>query len=241
MYQKSLNWNTYSHEQQYSIEMAKSDFGLVTQWNNRITIWHETLRVKLEKNALSGAGGLVMYSKIPDGSEYELEFDVQFDSQFDWCRGGKVGFGFGIGNGNVGCNLPLDGSGGSFRLMWYNNPETNRVYLYPYLYHEGMVGPCGSHFNISYPTTGSIEKGKWYKIYMYIKSNTNSNTDGIVKMKINDETVIDQSFRWTTNHNKRLINRLSFHVFRGGKTEEWKSSTDNYIYFDNFIIRQINK
>jgi hypothetical protein len=45
---------------------------------------------------------------------------------------------------------------------------------------------------------------------MYIKSNTGSNTDGHVQIKINDETMIDQDMRWTTNDSKRFINRMSF-------------------------------
>jgi hypothetical protein len=108
--------------------MAKSDFGSVSGWNNnRAMISDGTLRIKLEKNALSGAGGIISATKIPEGSAYELDFDVRFHSQFDWSRGGKVGFGFGIGNRNTGCNVPTDGAGGTLRLMWYNNASTKRV------------------------------------------------------------------------------------------------------------------
>jgi hypothetical protein len=58
----------------------------------------------------------------------------------------------------------------------------------------------------------SIQKGQWYKVHMYIKSNTGSNHDGHVQIKINDEVVIDQDMRWTTNDSKRFINNLSFHT-----------------------------
>lgn len=47
---------------------------------------------------------------------------------------------------------------------------------------------------------------------MYIKSNTGSNHDGHVQIKINDEVVMDQDMRWTTNDSKRFINNLSFHT-----------------------------
>jgi hypothetical protein len=105
--------------------MAKSDFGSVTGWNNnRAMISDGTLRITMEKNALSAAGGLISNTEIPDGRAYELDFDVRFHSRFEWSRGGKVGFGFGIGNGNTGCHLPIDGAGGSLRLMWYNDTST---------------------------------------------------------------------------------------------------------------------
>ncbi|CAF0785132.1 unnamed protein product [Adineta steineri] len=222
--------------------MARSDFGSVTGWvSSRAMTSGGRLRVTVEKNALSGAGGLISNTRIPDGTAYELGFDIQFHSQFDWSRGGKVGFGLGIGNGNTGCNLPTDGAGGTLRLMWYNNPSTNRVYFHPYIYHQGMPGPCGSNFGKSYPTSGSIEKGRTYKIHMYVKSNTGNNANGHVQLKIDGQAVIDQSIRWTTNDSRRFINNLSFHTFRGGKADEWKSGTDGYIYYDNLYVRQISK
>jgi hypothetical protein len=39
---------------------------------------------------------------ISDGSAYELDYDVRFHSQFDFSRGGKIGFGFLVGDGNTG-------------------------------------------------------------------------------------------------------------------------------------------
>jgi len=155
LYQKSINWDKYTHQQTYTGAMAKADFGSVTGWrDNRAMISDGTLRITIEKNALSDAGGLISNTKISEGSAYELDFDVRFHSQFDWSRGGKVGFGFGIGNGNTGCNVPTDGAGGSLRLMWYNNSNTKRVYFHPYIYHYGMPGPCGSNFGKSYPSSG---------------------------------------------------------------------------------------
>jgi hypothetical protein len=96
---------------------------------------------------------------------------------------------------------------------------------------------------------------------MYVKSNTGNNANGHVQIKINGETVIDQSIRWTTNDSKRLISNLSFHryislnisfpseiiclflfySFRGGSTDQWMSGTDGYIYYDNLFVRQISK
>ncbi|KAF5282779.1 hypothetical protein FQR65_LT02776 [Abscondita terminalis] len=222
--------------------MAKSDFGSVTGWkSSRATISNGALRITIEKDALSGAGGLISNTKIPDGSAYELYFDVQFDNEFDWSRGGKVGFGFGVGNGNTGCNVPLDGAGGSLRIMWYNNIKSKRVYFIPYVYYHGMPGPCGDNFGKTYPTSGSIEKNKWYNVYMYIRSNTNSNTDGHAQIKINGKTLLDRNMRWTTDESKRLVNYLFFHTFRGGKGNQWISGTDGYIYYDNLFVRQLSE
>jgi hypothetical protein len=230
MYQKTINWSKYADQQTYTAAMARADFGSVTGWvDSRAMTSNGTLRITIVKNALSGDGGLISNTKLPNGTAYELDFDVRFDRQFDWSRGGKVGFGFGIGNGNTGCNLPLDGAGGSLRLMWYNNTDAKRVYFYPYVYYYGMPGPCGSNFDKLYPSSGtsyshstiysyfdllsgSIQKDQWYRVYMYIKSNIGNNTNGHVQIKINNEVVIDQDMRWTTNDSKRFINNLSFHT-----------------------------
>ncbi|CAF3942821.1 unnamed protein product [Rotaria sordida] len=152
LYQKSINWDNRA-QGQYTDAMAKADFGSVSGWkNDRASISDGKLRITLRKNALGGESGIISNTRIPDGSAYELDFDVRFHSQFDWSRGGKVGFGFGIGNRNTGCNPPKDGAGGTLRLMWYN--DNKRVYFIPYVYYYGMPGQCGDKFGKSYPSTG---------------------------------------------------------------------------------------
>ena len=152
LYQKSFNWTNYV-DGQYTEAMAKDDFGSVSGWkNDRISISGGNLGITLRKDALSNDCGIISNTGIPEGSAYELDFDVRFHSEFDWSRGGKVGFGLGIGNRNTGCNLPTDGAGGTLRIMWYN--DNKRVYLIPYVYYYGMEGPCGDNFGKSYPSTG---------------------------------------------------------------------------------------
>ena len=117
LYQKSINWANRV-EGQYTEAMAKADLGSVSGWrNDRTFISGGKLCITLREDALSDEGGIISNTKIPEGSAYELDFDVRFDSQFDWSRGGKVGFGLGIGNRNTGCNPATDGAGGTQRLM----------------------------------------------------------------------------------------------------------------------------
>lgn len=236
---KSLNWDAYP-DQTYSNANAAADFGTITGWKEQRTIISgKTLRVKLEKNALSSAGGIVANINIDEGSEYEVEFKAKFHSQFDWSKGGKLGFGLRIGEGNTGCDKADDGNGGSARMMWYTSGNGD-VKLKPYLYYKDMPDECGSGFNTAYPSNGSIEKGIWYTIKIYVKSNTGTNTDGRVKFSVDGNTVLDRAIRWTTNDSKRLINKLSFATFRGGSTPDWQSDTDGYIYFDDLKWTKLN-
>ncbi|WP_316767018.1 polysaccharide lyase [Pedobacter frigiditerrae] len=239
-YPSNINTGFNHADGSYSYEEASGDFGgaTISGWNeSRAYISGNQARATLAPNSVSN--GLIAGFDLSDGSAYELTYDVRFHSQFDWSRGGKVGFGFLIGDENTGCDIATDGNGGSLRLMWYQN-DAGRVYFQPYVYHRDMAGPCGDTFGKTYPTSGSINKGQTYRVHMYVKSNTGSTKNGWVQVKIDNNTVLDQSIRWTTNDSKRLIKRLSFHNFRGGKdVAVWGSSQTSYIYFDNVVVNKI--
>jgi hypothetical protein len=235
----SVNWNNYP-DGVYTSSQAAADFGNISGWNDsRTWISGGTCRIKLLANALSGAGGVIGNIDISDGSAYELDYDVRFHSQFDFSRGGKIGFGFLVGDGNTGGDPGWDGNGGSLRMMWYQT-DAGRVFFQPYVYYRDQPGQYGNSFGKSYPSSGSLNKGQWYHVHMYIKSNTGSNTDGRAQIIIDGTTVLDQSIRWTTNDSKRLIRTLSFHTFRGGSQSYWQSSTDGYIYYDNLVVHKIS-
>ncbi|MVT06762.1 polysaccharide lyase [Chitinophaga tropicalis] len=235
----SLNWDGYV-DGTYSSSNAAGDFGNVSGWvDSRGWISNGNLRIKLLKNALSGAGGIVANVDISDGGAYEVDYDVRFHSQFDWSRGGKLGFGFSIGDGNTGGDPGWDGNGGSARLMWYQT-DAGRVFFQPYLYFKDQSGQYGETFGKSYPSTGSLNKGQWYHVHLYVKSNTGSNTDGHVQIVIDGTIVLDRDIRWTTNDSKRLIRGLTFHTFRGGSQDYWMSSGDHYIYYDNLKVNKIS-
>lgn len=238
-YNRTVNWNNRS-DGTYTSSEAASDLGNVSGWNeSRAYNSSGTCRIKLLQNALSSASGVIANIDISDGSEYETQFDVRYHSAFEWSRGGKVGFGFRIGDGNTGCDPGWDGNGGSLRVMWYTN-DAGRTYFRPYVYYRDQPESCGNSFGLTYPSTGSLERGKWYTIKLYAKSNTGSNTNGAVRVTINGTTVLNQSIRWTTNDSKRLIRTLSFHTFRGGSTSNWEAGTDGYIYYDNLSWTRIS-
>ncbi|MBS7565016.1 hypothetical protein KHS38_11430 [Mucilaginibacter sp. Bleaf8] len=249
----TVNWNNRANGATYTTAQAQADFGNVTGWNESRAYTTNGKdgsvgsRVTLLPNQLSGAGGLVANVDISDGSAYEMDYDIKFHSQFNWGRGGKVGFGFSVGEGNTGGDAAWDGNGGSLRLMWYSpNSNPDRVYFQPYLYYKDMNGGpssgnnYGDSFGRSYPSSGALVKGQWYHVHLYIKSNTGSNTDGHVQIVINGTVVLDQDIRWTTNDSQRLIRGLTFHTFRGGSQDYWKTSTTDYIYYDNLVVHKIS-
>jgi len=236
----NVDWNNFTTGTTYTTDQAVSSFGNVTGWNeSRTYISNGNARITLQPNALSGAGGVVANINITDGSAYEVDYDVRFHSQFDWSRGGKLGFGFSIGEGNTGGDPGWDGNGGSARIMWYQT-DAGRVFFQPYIYFKDQSGQYGETFGKSYPSSGSLNKGQTYHVHLYVKSNTASNTDGQVQLVIDGTVVLDRAIRWTTNDAQRLIKGLTFHTFRGGSQDYWESSTVGYIYYDNLKVHKIN-
>ncbi|HEY8970644.1 MAG TPA: hypothetical protein VIM64_16170, partial [Puia sp.] len=229
---RAINWDNRAHDG-YTLDEAVADFG------NILYGWQEekafnsagTFRIQLLKNSLSADCGMISKIAVAPGSEYELQFDVKFHSAFDWSRGGKIGFGFSIGDGFSGCNPAWSGDGGTARLMWYN--DNDAVYFQPYVYYKDQPETCGDTFGRKFPATGSLVRGHWYTVKLYVKSNTGSQNNGRIRMTIDNTVILDQSIRWTTNDNKRLINAIYFSTFRGGSQAYWQSDTDGYIYFDN--------
>jgi hypothetical protein len=230
-YSPSATWNSRPNGP-YTLAQATLDFkNVVTGWDqNRMQIIGGKLRTTLLANVVGPDGGLVSWIDIADGAEYQLQFDMMFDNNFDFSAGGKVGFGFLLGAGYTGGQPASDGNGGSARIMWYKSG--GRSSLKPYIYHKDQPGQYGDDFAKTYPATGSIAKGQWHTVKIYVKSNTGSNTDGRLQVSINGTTLLDKAMRWTTNDAKRLINRICFETFRGGADASWTSPTDGQIYFD---------
>ncbi|MEQ8472606.1 MAG: hypothetical protein RIC35_15550 [Marinoscillum sp.] len=222
----------------FSSSDASSAFGNISGWDAGSTyISSNTLRISLAANVVGTSGGMESRIDVSDGTEYWLEYKVRFHSAFDWSRGGKVGWGFQVGDGVTGCRASdaQSGKGGSMRAMWYSpNSSDSRVYFQPYLYHQGMTSNCGESFGATYPSSGALSRGTWYTIGFYMKSNTGSSYNGTAEMKVNGSTVLRRdNIKWASSDSKRKVKGLYYSVFRGGSQSYWGSSSVGYIYFDD--------
>lgn len=225
----------------YTKAMATADFGVPIEMNwQNADIISKQLRVRVPANSLSQ--GNIVNIDISDGTEYEMSFKVQFGEGFDWSRGGKVGFGFHIGNGYTGCNKADNGLGGTARLMWYhptgekNNKVTSGAHFRPYVYYKDMPDRCGNSFGRE---SKRLVTKTWYTVKIKVKSNTGSNTDGLVSYEVDGENLLTQNIRWTTNDSYRKVRYMTFHTFRGGSQEYWQSTTDGHIYYKDLVVKRI--
>jgi hypothetical protein len=220
----------------YSSSQAIADFGNISgTWKSENAYtYSNTARIRIPANSLSN--GNIVNIDVSDGTEYELTFKVRFGPNFQWSRGGKVGFGFAIGNGFTGCRPATDGTGGTARLMWYNpsndkyNGGSDSPYFRPYVYYKDQPSTCGNSFG---KQSSTLSKDRWYTVRIRVKSNLGTSTNGSVLYTIDGVTLLSTSIRWTTNDTYRRIKEITFHTFRGGSDTYWESSTDGLIYYND--------
>lgn len=216
-----------------------ADFGNVSGYSDAEKTRHaitnsETLSVKLLKDEIGQAGGTICDIEIENGTEYILSYKLKFEDGFEWTKGGKLP---GLGGGEVyagGQDVSV-GDGWSFRPVWhyYDGINNNQPFLSPYAYYVDQPGIYGDEFGERYTITDNA----WYNIWIHIKMNTGTNSDGKLHMKVNNSTVYyNSTFRWVTQNSGREIDELMWDIFRGGVGSDYIASDDYLIYFDTFVI-----
>ncbi|HET8829737.1 MAG TPA: hypothetical protein VFM79_10365 [Pelobium sp.] len=225
----------------YNLDDIKKDFfPVVTSWKTGYTsIVDKTLKVKVPAGSVSN--GFYPQFDVVDGTSYELTYDIKFVKDFDWRDGGKLGFGFGIGDVIAGGD-PTGGNGGSVRIMW-NKTSSGQVIFKPYLYYTNMGQKYGTNVvsTAFYPKNGvSLKDDTWYTVKMRVKSNTDFNANGTIQVKINGlEILNNDKINWGDNaggKTKGWVKTVMFQTFRGGQGPQWESSVENSIFYDNIKI-----
>ncbi len=222
----------------YWNSLANRDFGKLSGYSSaergRLSITGgKQLKCRMLKNKVFD-GGLGAQAPLQRSKEYTLEFMVKFPKGFDWRAGGKL---WGLGGGKVytGGRRASAGDGWSFRVMWHrwNSVNGGKPYLDPYVYYKDQPGTYGHGFNKRY----TIRDNTWYRVWLRAKMNTGSSHNGVIHMKVNNKTVLqNNSFRWVTQNSGREVDALILNAFRGGGSNAYKSSRDGEILFDNIRL-----
>lgn len=214
----------------------------------RCKIENNTFVVKLLAGLVGANGGLVSYSNVVDALNYEIKFDIKFSSGFKLIKGGKAGFGFGVGQvaaGGEGAKART-GVGGSYRLMWTNvDTQYGKFKFKPYAYYESMTGNYGGEASSTeYPSgAGEIKTGVWYTVYMQINMNTEGNANGKYIFDVWEtanktgtyQRVTRSNMKWASGTN-RIVTQLMCDTFRGGAVNDgYDADTDGWISYDNVV------
>lgn len=188
--------------------------------------------------------------KLDLDEEYEeayLSYRIKFKSGFDFVRGGKLP-GLAGGSSPSGSS-PADGfNGWTGRLMWRTDfegtsgsPEqlVSNAISYAKYTDSGFAGDGEQEDKLYWfgadDDLKPINSGQWYQITQRVKLNQPGVADGILQIWLDGELVHDQTdvlFRLTPD---LKIDQMYFSTFFGGGSS-WKTSKDETVYFDDFVI-----
>lgn len=229
----------------YTDEQAIIDFGNIyskTQ-TDRISIntsGHLVFHMPQGGVGTSGSGGQIL-SRLQVKEDYTLTYRVMFDpitGTYDWTEGGKLP-GVGGGKNYTGGGNATNGDGFSVRLMFKPGGH-----LIPYVYHAGMTGEYGDGFGPDMNTQALkdvvLYSSTWYAIKVYVKVNTGSNYDGILRIYVDDMATPKfekTNIKYVTNGSQ--VDMLHLTAFHGGSDPlRYGPSHDQRIKFDWLKIHQ---
>jgi len=231
---KTVNFNNWAPWTVYGATQVNTDFGnyKVLQGGDRLKIdTAGRLRFFLPKGSVgSSEGGGIIKTSIAAKDNYTFEYDITFDSNFPWSKGGKIP-GISGGAGYTGGDPAWPGDGFSVRMMWAAGGG-----IKPYVYHKNQPDVYGDVFGGNFAT---IQSGKKYHVKYYVKLNTGSNKDGVLKIYIYDVnnsnnlvgSFVKTNICYRTNGCK--IDTAHISIFPGGSDSTWNMTADGYIRIDS--------
>ncbi len=162
-------------------------------------------------------------------------YDVYFPENADFVLGGKLP---GLMGGPVihAGGKPANGKDGwTGRLMWHKNGSVQS-----YMYVANNPSKYGWNFDWSLGAEGQryLKRGQWNRLEMRYVMNTPGVPNGRLQTWFNGKLALDaQGLMYRMPGGKNVaIDQLLFSTFYGGKADKWAPSTDQYIYFDNFVV-----
>ena len=245
-----LFYNNFNHEPQqtYTLASLQEYWGVTsrTDLHGAVDIVADPDPSGAHKNALRvfyaadnyarrGGSGAQWTKKLSGYDELYVAYDVFFEDDAEFVKGGKLPRLQSTGwHSNAG--VPADGTDRwTAGLMW--KPDGK---LASYVYHANMPGNYGDTHYWDDGVDGQIyfQPGKWHTIEVRAVMNTPGVLDGRMQGWFDGELAFDtRDFMWRMPGGEHLdIGEFLFTTFYGGSDSSWAPSTDQHIYFDNFVI-----
>ncbi|KAI9276570.1 hypothetical protein BY458DRAFT_433495 [Sporodiniella umbellata] len=188
-------------------------------------------------------GGAEFFSNPNGKKEYNtalLTYDVAFAPNFDWVKGGKL-LGLYGGRDSRGCSGGEEATGDtcfSVRMMWRTKAE-GEVYAYV----PTSKALCSQKDVICHGTYGTsfsrgaftFSKMKWSRIEIYIKMNSVTNTNGLLKVWQDNALVIERNVQYRKTDDFG-VSSLMFSTFFGGGSTSYATPVNTSSYFKNIQL-----
>lgn len=234
----------------------------VRRWTNgercKLAKGGTELSVKCAPHAQGTDSGTGMFATpigFPAG-EVTVSYEVFFPDDFTWVKGGKVGFGIGIGDGlETASGGDWKKTAGSIRTMWRDDGQAIG-YLYIPLegakrddviraqsvaFEKAARNATGKGTGIDMwhkdePKPLQFKKGAWNTVTISAKLNAPGKANGKYALTVNGATksLDDVVFRKSADIR---FNGVMMSTFFGGSTLEWACKTPQTITFKNLIVR----
>jgi len=178
-------------------------------------------------------GGAQWRVRFPGShDEVYLAYWVKFGAGFDFVRGGKLP-GLVGGTANTGGDKPDGTDGWSARMMWR---EAGAVVQY--VYHPDQPGIYGEDMPWNHGAGGQrfFAPGVWHRVVHRVVMNTPGQNDGMIEGWFDGELAFREPGIRFRDVNSFAIDELYFSTFFGGGSQDWASTADETLSFDDFVI-----
>lgn len=206
----------------------------------------------------SGSGFFAIPTSFPRTSA-TISYELFIPKDFAWVKGGKIGFGFGIGSdgsAEIASGGDWKDDCGSVRCMWR---EDGQFIGYLYLPLEGKSRASvikNQSLGVQKASLGSLEKdtgmevwfkkvppndmlrlkkGVWNNISMHVALNDPGERNGVISLTVNGLTKRLDDIVYRKDRNIKLNGVLS-HTFFGGSTLEWACKTSQTVSYRNVVL-----
>ncbi len=184
-----------------------------------------------QTGASNSSGGGIQF-KCDLGGNYEAayaKYRIMFQDGFEFVKGGKLP-GLCGGRCNTGGEQCTGADGWSARYMWRRGGQAV-IYLY-----DLYMNDYGVDIALNHPELFYFEPGVWYTLKQYVKMNDPERRNGVIKVWVDDEAVLDYRFAKFRTTENLAIDLFYFSTFFGGSGRDWAPVKDEYVYFDEFEV-----
>ncbi|MEN8906468.1 MAG: polysaccharide lyase [Clostridiales bacterium] len=233
----SINFNN-SITGNYTFDNVKDDFkstwadGVKEKRANIVDENNKFLRIFYPKghHGTDETGALWRTNFDESYDELYMTYKIRFKENFDFVKGGKLP-GLAGGEGNTGGNKPNGYDGWSARLMWRKNGA-----VVQYVYYPDQTGKYADDFAWDKEDQKYFQPGKWHTITNYIKINTLGKKDGEILGWFDGELALESKNLLFRNTDDFSIDQFQFSTFFGGSGDEWNTTQDEWVDFDDIKI-----
>lgn len=220
---------SYSQQLDFSDVLSESE-NYTNIWGvENIDFQKDVLEISYPKGSYNPSGsprgwaGFIYTPSIPEETQHILfSYSIVFDENFDFVKGGKLP---GLCGGSCPRWWNIEGDGFSTRFMWRKKGDAEVYGYFPWVTWKSI-----ERWMFTFTTE------KQYNISQEIYLNTPSQSDGILRVYVDNMLVYEDTNILYRQTPQTLANKILFSTFFGWADNSWATSINTFARFSNFQI-----